>query len=289
MSYDLFFKPRVGSFEPSRFFEYFNGRENYKAEGNQAWYQNEDTGVYFVFELQDEAEHEEGEYFPVALNVNYFRPSFFGLEAEPEARGFVDSFNLTVSDPQTNGMGDGEYSSELFIGGWNHGNEFGYSAILSEQENREDLVSLPTDDLIRAWRWNRNRSELQRELGGSRFVPRVMFMLIGDRPVTAAVWPDGIPIAVPRVDYFFVPRKELAPRRFLRRVEDHTLVSHDEVLPVFRKFATTRFDGTLVLDYVNAPKEIKSFVEALPGNEREVTGVSADKVLDRELVQKYVA
>jgi hypothetical protein len=288
VSYDLLFKPRAGSFESSRFNEYFSQRPHYKVAGGQAWYENEDTGVYFVFELQNEAEHEEGEYFPVALNVNYFRPSSFGLEAEPEVKAFVDAFDMTVSDPQTHGMGDGEYSSKLFLSGWNHGNEFGYAAILRDPANRENLISLPTDELLGAWSWNRARNGLQQELGESKFVPRIMFVLIDGQPATAAVWPDGIPIAVPRVNYFFVPRKELAPRRFLRRVEDQTLVSQAQVLPIFSRFAIERPDGILVLNYVNAPREIRAFVEGLPTDKREITGVSADKVLNRELVGKYV-
>jgi hypothetical protein len=288
VSYDLLFKPRAGSFDSSRFNEYFSQRPHYKAAGGQAWYENEDTGVYFVFELQNEAEQEEGEYFPVALNVNYFRPSSFGLEAEPEVKAFVDAFDMTVSDPQTHGMGDGEYSSKLFLSGWNHGNEFGYAAILRDPANRENLISLPTDELLGAWYWNRARNGLQQELGESKFVPRIMFVLIDGQPATAAVWPDGIPIAVPRVNYFFVPRKELAPRRFLRRVEDQTLVSQAQVLPIFNRFAIERPDGILVLNYVNAPREIRAFVEGLPTDKREITGVSADKVLNRELVGKYV-
>ena len=288
MSYDLFFKPRAGSFDSNRFSEYFSQRTHYKVAGTQAWYENEDTGVYFAFELQDEAEHEEGEYFPVALNLNYFRPSPFGLEAEPEVKAFVDAFDMTVSDPQTHGMGDGEYSSELFLSGWNHGNEFGYAAILRDPANRENLISLPTADLISAWSWNCARNDLQRVLGESKFVPRIMFILIDGQPATAAVWPDGIPIAVPCVDYFLVPRKELAPRRFLRRAEDQVLVSQEQVLPIFRRFSSARPDGILVLNYVNVPREIRAFVEGLPSNEREITGVTADKMLNRELVAKHV-
>jgi hypothetical protein len=288
VSYDLYFKPRAGSFESRRFSEYFSQRTHYKVNGAQAWYANEDTGVYFVFELQDEAEHAEGEYFPVALNLNFFRPSFFGLEAEPEIKAFVDAFDMTVSDPQTHGMSDGEYSSELFLSGWNHGNEFGYAAFLRDPASRDDLVSLPAADLIAAWSWNFARNDLQRVLGESKFVPCIMFMLIDGQPATVAVWPDGIPIAVPRVDYFIIPRKRLAPRRFLRRKEDQALVAREQVLPIFREFSVTWADGTLVLNYLNAPREIKAFVEGLRSNESKITGVPADKVLNRELVAKHV-
>jgi hypothetical protein len=195
---------------------------------------------------------------------------------------------MTVCDPQTNGMGEGEYSSELFLRGWHEGNEFGYAAILRDPARRQDLFSLPGEVLMKAWSWNHSREVLQGELGESKFVPRIMFLLVAGRPATAAVWPDGIPIAVPDVDYFIVPRKELAPRRFLRRVEDQTLVSKDDALPIFTKFRSGRSDGNLVLNYVIVPREMKTFVESLPSDEREIKGVPVDSVLNRELVEKYV-
>jgi hypothetical protein len=141
MSYDLYFRPRTGELTESAFNAYFRDRPHYKMEGAQAWYQNEDTGVYFLFERQDSEPQpdDEGEAFPATLNVNYFRPSYFGLEAQPEVTAFVRAFDMTVSDPQLDGMGEGEYVAERFLTGWNKGNEFGYEAILRDPKNREGL------------------------------------------------------------------------------------------------------------------------------------------------------
>lgn len=288
MSYDLYFKRRAGEFTAEDFAEYFGKRAHYDLQGSQAWYQNEDTGVYFVFELGIDSDDPELESFAVSLNVNYFRPSFFGLEAEPEVTAFARAFDMVVSDPQTNGMGEGEYRADFFLSGWNTGNEFGYRAILREPAARQEQATLPSETLIKAWVWNRARNELQNQLGEAKFVPRIMFMLIAGKAATIAVWPDGIPIAVPDVDYFMVPRKELAPRRFLRRVQDETLVSSKDVLPIFNKHGTARPNGTLVLNYVDAPREIREFVASLPLDKREIAGVPNDKILDRELVEKCV-
>jgi hypothetical protein len=78
MSHDLFLRPRAPRLVTEKdFTEYFAQRARYKITGSQAWYENEDTGVYFVFELRDEVDREEeGEWFPIVMNVNYFRPSF---------------------------------------------------------------------------------------------------------------------------------------------------------------------------------------------------------------------
>ena len=293
MSYDLFFKPRSGTFSEEGFHAYFRDRPNYQCEGPQAWYGNEETGVYFVFELQNQApagdEDEESGEFPVALNINYFRPSFFVLEAEPEVTAFVRHFDLLVSDLQTNGMGEGEYDAGKLVAGWNHGNEFGYTAILRDESNRKGIHHLPTARLHDAWRWNYGRARLQEEVGENTFVPRIMFLDLGGSTVTAAVWPDGIPIVAPPVDFLCVPRKELAPSRFFRKQEDTTFVAWEKAEPVLLEHGTRNADGTITLDYGTPPPTIVKFVQSLPKEPRSVAGLPADQVLDRELYERSIS
>lgn len=291
MSYDLYFKPRNGSFNDELFHSYFRGRPNYKCEGVQAWYGNEDTGVYFVFELQTEQPPEEDddeplEHFPVALNINYLRPSYFIFEAEPEVTAFVKHFDLLVSDPQMEGMGEGEYNAEKLLSGWNCGNEFGYSSILKDENNRNGVSHLPAEQLQNAWRWNWSRSEVQARVGESKFVPRIMFMNLGGSTVTAAVWPDGIPVVVTRVDYLCVPRKELAPTKFFRKKEDTTFVEWDKALPVLLKHGTQNDDGSISLNYMTPPSDVVKFVQSLPSENRAIEGLSAERVLDREIYER---
>jgi hypothetical protein len=287
MSYDLYFKPRNGSFTEEGFHLYFRERPNYKCEGSQAWYGNEDTGVYFVFELQTEQPVEEDdepmEHFPIALNINYLRPSYFIFEAEPEVTAFVKHFDLLVSDPQMEGMGDGEYNAEKLLSGWNCGNEFGYTSILRDENNRSGISHLPTERLYNAWRWNLFRSQVQARVGESKFVPRIMFMNIDGSTVTAAVWPDGIPVVVTKVDYLCVPRKELAPTKLFRKKEDTTFVAWDVAFPVLSKHGTLDADGSISLNYMTPPQDVVKFVQALPAENRTVSGLSPDKVLDREI------
>ena len=99
MSYDLYFRSRSPGtrFSSEDFEAYFQPRHWYEVKNSQAWYRNNDSGVYFVFEYNDPdtdsetgAEHEtESGLFPVSFNMNYFRPHPFGLEAEPEVAAFV--------------------------------------------------------------------------------------------------------------------------------------------------------------------------------------------------------
>ena len=143
MSYDLFLKSNAAALDADGFEAYFDTRPNYTVNNGQAFYENEDTGVYFSFDYaSDEAE-------TVAFNLNYFRPHFFGLEAAPEVAAFISAFNLNIHDPQTDGMGDGPFSVEGFLRGWNAGNRFGYRAVLSQDERPETQV-YPTVELERA-------------------------------------------------------------------------------------------------------------------------------------------
>jgi len=292
MSYDLFFKPRKSDDSAQDFAKYFSARQHYEVTETQALYQNEDTGVYFVFDLQNEPDEDEEadgaevETYPVALNLNYFRPTFFGLEAEPEVAAFVQAFEMTVSDPQDK-MRNGKYDSKKFLAGWNHGNEFGYSAILRDPDSRSDIISCPGAKLLKAWEWNRNREQLQNEFGESLFVPMVMFILVDGNLMTVAVWPDGIPIATTPVDCFFVQRKELAPRRGRKRIEDQTLVAWKDALTILKRHQSRRSDGVLALGYDTPPADVQEFVESLPPDARKLERVAPDRVLNQELVEKY--
>lgn len=283
MSYDLFFRPRSGEMSLEVFEKCFSKRSSYKIKGIQSWYENSDTGVYFSFTMQANDKNH-----PIAFNLNYFRPSYFGLEAEPEVHSFVEELNLTVDDLQTNGMGVGEYDSARFLSGWNAGNSFACAAILQKPENRSEIISYPSKTLIESWAWNRNVNKLQQRLGHARFVPKIMFLLLDGQPITAAVWPDGIPIAAPRVDYLIVPRKDLVPARASDKGEDRTILAWNDAEPFIRKYQSAGYDQFIVMNYDIPPEEVKTFVRSLPKNDKALKGVAPDKVLDRELVEKAV-
>jgi hypothetical protein len=106
VSYDLFFRsnPAGKPINENTFREYFFNRPHYQIENRtQAWYSNEDTGVYFAFELSGPAEEQDGEPRDASFNLNYYRPHIFGMEAEPEVSGFVATFEPVIMDPQMEG------------------------------------------------------------------------------------------------------------------------------------------------------------------------------------------
>src|SRR6266850_3954909 len=283
VSYDLFFRPKSSDVSPEEFFDYFRGRAHYKVENGQAWYQNEDTGVYFAF-AHDATEENDEPHHPFSFNVNFFRPSYFILEAEPEVTALANRFAFVVSDPQAK-MGDGQYVPELLISGWQHGNEFGYSAVLKDKEKRPDVASLPGTRLHEVWRWNFRRETLQNSVGEAQYVPRIIFLHLNGAVATAVVWPDAIPSVLPEVDYLIIGREQLAPRTFFRKKKDTVFVEWAEAYPLIAKYnSTVKHNGAFDLNYSQCPQDIAAFVRTLVRNEPSVTGVSADQVLDRELV-----
>jgi len=284
MSYDLYFISRNRVFRPETFIEYFRAREHYQIETPQFFYENKDTDVYFTFEFDDPPEGAQDEYIPVTLNVNYFRPSYFILEVEPEVTAFVRHFDLLIFDPQTHGN-DGEvYQKDLLISGWNHGNEFAYAALLSKPASRDKVATLPAATLTEIWRWNRGRHALD---VGDKFVPRIFFIQIDGRVCTAAVWPDSIPTVTPRVDYLIVPRKELAPQRPFRTIEDRALLAWEDARAILERHRLTTVGGAIVPDYDVAPGDVVSFIRSLPPDSQEIVAYPTDRVLDRELFEKY--
>ncbi|HEV8583731.1 MAG TPA: hypothetical protein VGT02_02070 [Methylomirabilota bacterium] len=291
MSYDLFFRwrrpPAAGT--PDGFLPYFMERPHYRCTDNQAWYEHEKTGVYFSFDIgAPEADGERDPTLaPVAFNLNYLRPHPFGLEAEPELTAFVRRFDLLVSDPQTDGMGDGEYSPEGFLRGWNHGNEFGYKSMLPQSPDAA-RYAMPAATIASAWRWNRAVLARQEAIGEAAYVARVFFFDVDGVLRVGAVWGDAIPTLLPRVEVVMMPRKDLAPRRLFRKNEDFVLVTWEELEPLLARFPLDA-DGALParrLFYDEPPAFLVDLIRAKPPHTGPFANVEFDKILDRELVNR---
>ena len=282
MSYDLFLRSPTSVNSSAEFDRYFSQRQNFSMKNGQAWYQNEDTGVYFSFELA-----EAGDETPacwVHFNVNYARPRFFILEALPQVQSFVSTFGLTVLDPQIDGMGDGRFDPDGFIRGWEAGNEFGCLALAGTGHPRPP--TMPAELLNAAWQWNIDRQALQARVGEAAFVPQIMFVASKGSALSAAVWSDAIPVLLPTVDVIFLYRDAYAPRRFFRRKPDVTFLEWDAVEPVVQGYPVV--PGPVPyrrLEYLSPPTPIATlFSQTAASVPRAV--VAADSILESELVAR---
>ncbi len=294
MSYDLYFcsRSQTPAFSREAFDRYFSGRPHYSADETQAKYFNDDSGVYFSFyynEPEEDSPAEEASQeltIPVAFNLNYFRPHVFGLEAEPELAAFVRHFDLTVIDVQMQGMGEGEYSREGFLRGWNAGNGFGYQSF-SSQPRDTPVFSLPTARIESIWRWNLELGALQEKIGESNFVPRILCINSSGSVQTTVVWGDGLPILLPRVDVVLAARKHFAPRGWFRTKNDVVIIPWNEMEPLLRTYRKrTGNPDSYELFYQAPPSEIEQFFRQRPASSEKPSIVSFDQVLNRELLEQ---
>jgi hypothetical protein len=287
MSYDLHFQPEGELPTCDDVMAYFADRAWYTVESPAASYHNDDTGVYFSFEYCTPDEGDLADFPPITFNMNYYRPHYFGLEAALELETFVRRFDLSVSDPQVDGMGDGPFTVEGFLRGWNSGNRVAYQAILSSNDLPAPLV-YSTDALERIWKWNYARQAMQEQAGESMFVPKVMFRKHRGRACSAVVWPDACPVLLPESDLVLLYRVEFSADRGTGDSSDFAVVTWKQIASIVSSF--TQQTGDLPyyeVSYEEAPEGMIDFVRSQPAvTSIQRMALANDDVLDEDLVQR---
>ena len=285
MSYDLYLRKRDGRFDEAAVLDWFRGRPLYQVESRQAIYSSADTGVYSVFDLRSSSDED----YDVHFYLNYFRPSYFVLEAEPEVTALVRTFDFIVTDPQINGMGEDHYDGQGLIASWTRSLEVTLPGFLRDPATRQNLHTLPTTRLAEIWRWNHGRRALQEEIGDHFFVPRILFLRIDGQTQTAIVWGDGIPMLLPKVDLIVVHRQQLAPWRLFGRRPNQALMSWADMTALVEPCTTPHASGALLLTYDQPPKPLADRLRSLPTLTVKPGVLAADAVLDREMVERALA
>ncbi|HEV8377428.1 MAG TPA: hypothetical protein VGP99_01155 [Tepidisphaeraceae bacterium] len=273
MSYDLYFEAGRGkTLDKKSFQTYFKSRANYQVGNGQALYQNEDTGVYFIFD-----EPEDG---VVAFNLNFFRPHVFGLEAAPELEQFSKSFATRVADPQG---GMEVFSTEAFLRGWNDGNRFAYRSMMKDQNG--PIHTWPAKKIREVWEWNYNLAEQRQREGENIFTPTIFAIDVDGEACSVAIWPPDCAILMPAVDAVMVPLAQSG-----KESDELGLVKWEEVFAVARPYLE---NAKGLKRYRMAFKEWPSDVAGFLGKKRkavgELKGIGMDEILDREMVQESKA
>ncbi|MBY0443880.1 MAG: hypothetical protein K2Q15_01550, partial [Burkholderiales bacterium] len=107
--------------------------------------------------------------------------------------------------------------------------------------------------------------------------------------VSVAVWPDGIPIVIPPVDYLCIRRKKFAPKKIFRKSEDSIFLAWKAALPILQKHGTQDTDGLLHLDYLIPPVDIVQFIQRLPKEKKSIAGLARDRILDIEIYEQSIS
>jgi hypothetical protein len=151
MSFHLTVAPKSGALDAAGFEALFAGRLHYAAGEGQAAYQNEDTGVYFLFDLEDGA---------VRFSINTRRSEIFAEEAAEELSAVFGEA----------GFG---FSAEAFLADWRAANAAAIAAMLAKGS---EPLTLPLRTNREVWRWNRNLARRQLELAGKGVAPPLIFL-----------------------------------------------------------------------------------------------------------------
>ena len=274
MSYDLFFTANSGKkIDKKAFAAHFSGRRNYEVNKKQAVYQNEDTGVYFIFDAPDS----DG---VVAFNLNYFRPHVFGLEAAPELELFVATLDLTTGDPQGEMEDGAPFTREAFLRGWNGGNEFAYHSMLKEQS--APIHTWPARKIQHIWDWNYARpTEEEERVRDELFVPGIFAVEINGVASSVVIWPPQCPIYLPAVDAVLVPCAQTEEN------EDMALVSWDEISPLLDAYEEQSSSLTRYrIPFEQWSADLTAFFSVKREPVGELKGIGLDEILDQELVEQ---
>ena len=106
MSYtlDFYFEPPV---RRHRLLQHFAARRHFSIKNDDLVYENPYTGVYFFVRLPSARKLFRSNVVSAEFEINYYRPSYFGIEAENVLSDFVAVFQPGIEDPQMQGMGEG--------------------------------------------------------------------------------------------------------------------------------------------------------------------------------------
>ncbi len=292
VSYDLLLVHHPGSpAAPS--LEFFRARPHYTVSDTQATYENPDTNVYFDFETttpdtsDPEAVEPEGTW--LALNLNLYRPSVFGLEAARELAAVTAATDSDVFDLQAGKPDVRPFDPDAFLERWNDANVKAHQALLAPREGDTPMPpprTLPGQQLRAVWEWNVARQQWNDQLGADVFVPRVFLLDAGERVETAVVWTDAMPAMLPRVDRVLVYRDALRPKRWAGRKQppDLTELTWAELAPHLAAPVTER---SLAYYDVRSPADADALRRLIAGRaslQVQPKGLALDQVHDRELL-----
>lgn len=244
MSYDLYFYKRKGrQLSEKQIGDYLTQNLTLANEnGNQWFFENEDTEAYFSFDLNEPEDDPEAieifesfkgfDYTHFTFNLNFLRPNFFGMEAFGFVEKFITDLDCFVMDPQSSDPDNPrKISASEMLATWSKTN----LAFSADKFDELALTYFPLNKSNDTWRYNVQRKILQEKLGNDYFVPKVFMMKtkVGNRGITLSTWSEHIPIVVPPADYFLLTKNH---KKFFRTIKESGLISYETLLKSFGSY-----------------------------------------------------
>jgi hypothetical protein len=297
MSYDLYFCWRRNRLIDVDLVEaWAKGLEKFQRNGDQLWYQNSLTGVYFSLDLDstDMDDPESGLVLPegyfntgLTFNLNFNRPSYFAHEAMPIVDALNTNFELSVLNPQA---AEGEeframWDPKTLIQSWEESNRRAVQALIKDPEFARPL-RLAYDKSLFTWRYRLAMQQLESLCGDEVLVPQLVVVRRLDALDlgTAFVYSEGVPTIVPDSDWVFV----VGNRRSIFHSKDEVWALSS---PTFRELAKpflerVEWEGPIL--HVIKPESVDGLDKMLSRCEsrvarKEFDVVAPDSFVDAEL------
>lgn len=265
MSFDLYFykqkKTSLSEFEIANYLS--NNLVQVNESNNQWFFENEDTDVYFSIEInepEDDPEtielfenFEDFENTHFSFNLNFMRPSFFGLEAFQFVEKFIKDLGLFVLNPQEALEIPYIPDKQQLFENWNRTN-----LNSSKEHFGEESHYYPLEESNQIWEFNFNRKNIQEEIGDDYFVSRIFFCKTfkDNEIVTLSTWTQHIPNILPKTDYYLLIREY---KKLFKKVKDNVLISHQTLVDKFGNY----FEDYLIKDCKIIHPEQASEVESI--------------------------
>lgn len=245
MSYDLYFyKRKDNKLSEEEICDYLdkNFPLNNSENSNQWTYENQDTGVYFGIDLNEQNSEEEIEIWDnfskfdnlnFNFTINFIRPNFFGYETFPILDKIIEDLDLYILNPQDEIDPDNprKYEKGYLEKQWIEHNE---KMILQNfEEFQVDFYPKEKSDYL--WSFQYNREDLQNSVTEDIFVAG--YFLIKRKSdgklYSFCVWPSHIPIIFPPVDFVIIQKEY---KRLFKTVKESGLVSFETIANEFGKY-----------------------------------------------------
>jgi hypothetical protein len=269
MSYDLYFyrsKDKGPNEKTIR--QYLSTNLVNVNEQEDRWlFTNDDTEVYYSVEYNEpDADTAAADAYAgfeatnFSFDLNFIRPSFFGLEAFAFVETFTRELGLFVLNPQGSDEGPVMATAAGLYENWNLAN----LQVSADYFGKMGATYMSLESSNAAWRYNYNRKQLQEQVGEGYFVPRLIFLKKGDTAVTLAVWPEHVPLVVPTADYYLLARRY---KRLFKTVEEEVVVTRATLMQHFGSFMSDfMFEGCRVIHPQHAGK-IGDLFNSVKGDE----------------------
>src|SRR5262249_27962992 len=102
------------------------------------------------------------------------------------------------------------------------------------------------------------------------------------------IWPDGLPMVFPSVDYLVVSRDKLAQRLQLGQKRSHSLLSWRDALALLEPYMRVYSNRAFVLDYDMPPGSLVTAIRELGTLSGRLQGAAMSAVLDSDIVDKVL-